>query len=114
MRTDSFRPSRRQLRRIRRVDICQRHERGHLFALFDEPNGTNPPKHIGYVCAACAGVFTANATPSAPLVPSTARIPNAPLRPSRAHVARLRAVDRLGVAFLSRRAIAITKEAAAA
>lgn len=70
-----------------------------LVPLWDEPKGSNPAQLIGYLCRVCSTIFTSTGAPSAAEVPTRPKVPNSPLRPSKAHAARVRAVDRLGVAY---------------
>ena len=90
---------RRRRARERLQGGCVRHERDRMVTLFDESNGTNPAKHIGYFCRACVTVFTPTGAASQPVVPSLPKVPSAPLRASRSHATRVRAVDRLGLAI---------------
>jgi len=82
---------------------CDHHDRDDLEALWAEPNGTNPTVLIGHFCRGCSTIFTPAGTPSAAEVPTKPKIPGSPLRPSAIHAARVRAVDRLGVAYDARR-----------
>jgi hypothetical protein len=92
---------RRRIRAIRRHKLargCGHHLRSDIVALHDEPKGTNPPKLIGYVCTGCMLILTAASTPSLPTIPSFHGAAGTIRRINHAHAARLRAIDRLGLA----------------
>lgn len=77
---------------------CAYHE--DLVALYDDGNGA----HIGYLCRACTTIFTRTGEVSTPTLPRRPKVPLGEQRPSKAHAARVRAVDHLGVAYDARRA----------